>query len=91
MTTIPTRDDVFAIVKKQLLEVMDEVSEDQIDPQRSLTEFGANSLDIVEVVSLSMRELRVKIPRAELALLDNLDELVDTLHAAAVKAAASPA
>ena len=40
---------------------------------------GANSLDIVEVVSATMRELKVKVPRAELSKLENLDGLVDLL------------
>jgi acyl carrier protein len=44
---------------------------------------GANSLDIIEVVSLSMRELKVKVPRAELAKLTNLEGLVDLLYTVA--------
>ncbi len=45
-----------------------------------MKDMGANSLDIVEVVSCSMRELKVKVPRSELAQLQNIDELVDMLH-----------
>ena len=45
-----------------------------------MKDLGANSLDIVEVVSRSMRELKVKVPRAELAKLTNIDGLVDLLY-----------
>jgi acyl carrier protein len=48
---------------------------------------GVNSLDIVEVVSCTMRELRIKVPRAELSKLSNIDGLVDLLHRVAVQRA----
>ena len=73
------RTEVEAIVKKHLLEVVDDLKEDAIDTSRSMKELGANSLDIVEVVSCSMRELKVKVPRAELSKLTNIDGLVDLL------------
>lgn len=73
------RAEVEAIVKKHLLDVVDDLKEDAIDTSRSMKELGANSLDIVEVVSCSMRELKVKVPRAELSKLTNIDGLVDLL------------
>ena len=36
-----------------------------------------DNLDIIEVVSCSMRELNIKIPRAELADIKNIDGLAD--------------
>ena len=51
----------------------------EIDPSQSMKDLGATSLDIVEVVSCSMRELKVKVPRSELNTLKNIDELVDLL------------
>ena len=51
-----------------------------IDPMRSMKDYGANSLDIVEVVSGAMRELKVKVPRTELNKLTNVDGLVGLLH-----------
>jgi len=46
-----------------------------------MKDYGANSLDIVEVVSGAMREMKVKVPRSELNKLTNIDGLVDLLHA----------
>jgi acyl carrier protein len=77
------RADIEAVVKKHLLDVVDDLPEEAIDTSRSMKELGANSLDIVEVVSCAMRELRVKVPRAELAKLTNVDGLVDLLYAVA--------
>jgi len=48
-----------------------------LDPSKPMKDYGANSLDIIEVVSTSMRELNIKIPRAELANITTLDQLAD--------------
>ena len=78
-----TREAVLAVVKKHILDVTEDVSSaDTIDPAVSMKDLGINSLDIVEVVSASMRELKVKVPRSELSKLTNIDGLVDMLHQA---------
>ena len=59
-----TRDTITAVVKKYLCRALDELDPDGIDTGLSMKDLGANSLDIVEVVSSSMRELRVRVPRA---------------------------
>ena len=64
-----TRSDVLATVKKHIMDVAEELTEDNIDPTMSMKELGINSLDIVEVVSCSMRELKIKVPRSELSKL----------------------
>ena len=75
-----TKDQIFAVVKKHIVDTLDDIDEAVIDPVKSMKEIGANSLDIVEIVSSSMRELKVKVPRSELAKLQNIQELVDLLH-----------
>ncbi len=74
------REQVKAVVVKHLVDAVDGLKAEDIDPSRSMKDLGANSLDIVEVVSASMRELKIKIPRSELAKLTNLEGLVDLLH-----------
>jgi polyketide biosynthesis acyl carrier protein len=86
-----TREHVLGVVKKHLMEVVDDLAEDRIDPSRSMKELGANSLDIVEVVSCAMRELKVKVPRSELSKLTNVDGLVDLLHRTATASAPADA
>ena len=81
-----TRDTVLAVVRKHILDVTEDVSSaDTIDPAVSMKDLGINSLDIVEVVSASMRELKVKVPRSELSKLTNIDGLVDMLYQATVE------
>jgi acyl carrier protein len=75
------REQIASVVRKNLMEVVGGLKESDIDMSRSMKEFGANSLDIVEVVSLTMRELKVKVPRSELGKLTNMDGLTDLLYA----------
>jgi acyl carrier protein len=85
-----TRDQIQAVVIKHLCDAVDGLKAEDVDPKRSMKDLGANSLDIVEVVSSSMREIKVKIPRSELAKLTNIEGLVDMLHQVATEKAASP-
>jgi acyl carrier protein len=78
-----TREQVLEVVRRHLVETVEELEGVDIDPSRSMKDLGANSLDMVEVVSCSMRELKVKVPRSALNQLRNVDELVDLLHATA--------
>ena len=82
-----TREDILSVVTKHLVDAVDGLKPETIDPARSMKDLGANSLDIVEVVSSSMRELKVKIPRSELSKLTNVDGLVDLLHQTVVQKA----
>ncbi len=82
-----TKEQVLEIVKGHLLDLLeDELEEEDFDPQKSMKDLGANSLDIVEVVSSTMRDLKVKVPRSELSKLTNVQELVDMLFETANKA-----
>ena len=72
-----TKDEVIDVIKRNIVENLDDVEGQEIDPQKSMKEYGANSLDMIEVVSCSMRELSIKIPRSELAEIATIDELAD--------------
>ncbi len=74
-----TREEVLEVVLRNMVDTVDELEGVEIDPSQSMKDLGANSLDIVEVVSCSMRELKVKVPRSELKTLANIDQLVDLL------------
>ena len=80
-----TREHILSVVAKHLAGAVDGVDAAAIEGSKSMKDYGANSLDIVEVVSSAMRELKVKVPRSEMNKLTNIDGLVDLLHAAANK------
>ena len=67
------RDHVKTVVVKHLVQAVDTLDPNKIDTAMSMKDMGANSLDIVEVVSAAMRELKIKVPRSELTDINNID------------------
>jgi acyl carrier protein len=80
-----SRDEVLDVVRRQTLAVLIDLDPNDFSPARSLRELGARSLDILEIVSASMKTLKIKVPRAELNGISNIDGLVDLLHTHAQK------
>jgi len=75
-----TREEIWDVIKKHLADAVDDLDVASIDTSKSMKDYGANSLDLVEVVSRSMRELKVKVPRAELNQLTDINGLIDLFH-----------
>ena len=84
------RETIFAVIAKHLANAVDGLDASTVDGTQTMKAYGANSLDIVEVVSASMRELKVKIPRSELNKLKDINGLVDLLAETAANAQAAP-
>jgi acyl carrier protein len=74
-----TREHILELVKKHLRDNLEELDDTKFDPAKSMKDMGANSLDIVEVVSCTMRDLKVKVPRSELSKIATVNGLVDLL------------
>jgi len=70
------RDIIVDFVRRTL----PELKYQEIDTRQSMKELGATSIDILEVVSASMRKLNVKVPRDKLGELTCLDDLIQLLH-----------
>ena len=71
------REDILEVVVRHIRLNLDGMDDKEIDPEASMRTLGATSLDIVEIVSCSMRDLRLKIPRTRLADAKNINGLVD--------------
>ena len=70
---------VFEVVKNVISEILPDVQSDLISIEKSLKELGANSIDRMEVVTMSMEELGLKIPLMSFAQVSNIEGLVDVL------------
>jgi polyketide biosynthesis acyl carrier protein len=68
---------IVEVIRGNIIKNIEDINEEDIDLSRSMKDYGANSLDIIEVVSCSMRELNLKIPRSELTEIKSIDELAD--------------
>jgi len=71
------REQILNVVIKNIKLNIDGLEDEDIDPEQSMADYGANSLDIVEIVSCSMRDLKIKAPRTEMANLKNINDLVE--------------
>jgi acyl carrier protein len=78
-----SRDEIFTVVRGHITKIVDGVSPDAVREDVSMRELGADSLQVVEVVSRSMKELRLKVPRTELSRAKNLGDLLDLFEKAA--------
>jgi len=70
---------VFAVVKAKVMEVLPELDPVRITLEQNLTELGANSVDRVEIAMMAMDELGVSVPRVAMAHVVDLRGLVEVL------------
>jgi polyketide biosynthesis acyl carrier protein len=75
-----TKDDIFSVVQNNILHVLVKLTPADIQPQISMRDLGANSIDRADVVVKSMADLGLKIPLIELAGLGSIGELVDLFY-----------
>jgi polyketide biosynthesis acyl carrier protein len=68
--------EVFAVVRSCILQVLPDVDASAIEPPVSMRDLGANSVDRMEVVTMAMEQLKVRIPVAEFADVKNIGQLV---------------
>lgn len=77
MSEKPDKAEVIEIIKRNLKDNLYGVDVDAIEPTSSMRDHGANSLDINEVVSATMRELKIRVPRSELSQIENIEQLAE--------------
>lgn len=75
-----TYDAIFAVLKNKMTEVLDELDVSKVDTQKSMKDYGADSLEMVEIVSRTIKEIKVKAPRTEIMGATNIDGLIKVLE-----------
>ena len=75
------KEHVFEVVKNVIAEILPGVQSELISSEKSLKELGANSIDRMEVLTMSMQELGLKIPLMSFAEVSNIEGLVEVLSA----------
>ncbi len=79
-----SREEMFAVVKSNAQLILEGARNKDIQETNSLRDFGADSLESVEVISRSMKQLNLKVPRAELRKLNNIKDLLDLFERSSV-------
>jgi polyketide biosynthesis acyl carrier protein len=79
-----TRSEIFTVVKTNIRNIVEEAHDHEIEEEMSMSDLGADSLQIVEVISRAMKDLRLRVPRTDLMNARNLKELVDLFERAQI-------
>lgn len=74
------KDDLFQVVKKNALAVLPGIQSEQITMDCQLKDLGANSIDRVEIVTLTLEDTQLEISLVEFGGVSNIRELVDVLY-----------
>ena len=80
-----TKEAIFEIIKRNLQEILPDLEGIIIDPSQSMKDLGANSVDRMDIVIQTKEELGLKFPLHELGGVENLQGLIDFMHAQSVK------
>ena len=78
-----SREEIFEVLKENIVNVIEGTKDITIKESDSMKDYGADSLEMVEVVSRSMKQLKTKVRRTELSKASNLGDLIDMFEAAA--------
>jgi len=76
------KDDIFGLIKEEILSVLPLVNETDIKPEAKLFDLGANSIDRSEIAINCMAKLKVKIDPLTLSKIKNIGELQNALYTA---------
>ena len=71
--------EIFEVVRRKTVEVLPDVAPSAVSLDGRLVDLGANSLDRVDIVTLTMDELGVVVPVAEFGGVSDLRSLVTLL------------
>lgn len=72
-----TREEILKVIKSNLFALAPEMEGKDISNIVSIKELGLDSLEIIEIISRSMKQLQIKIPRPELMQVQSFEGLID--------------
>jgi acyl carrier protein len=71
------RDQIRSIIVAHTRDVVEGLEDAEIDTSKPVAEYGVESLDILEIVGSSAREVGVKVKREDLEGLQSIDDVAD--------------
>ncbi|BCG49553.1 acyl carrier protein, PedN homolog [Candidatus Profftella armatura (Diaphorina cf. continua)] len=74
-----TKNDIFNIIKKNILDTLPKISPNIISYKKKLIDLGANSVDRIEIIIMSMKDLNIKIPLLNFSKVSTIEDLINVL------------
>lgn len=75
-----TQTDILKMIQENLISILPHLNPDDITPNQSMRDLGANSIDRADILVRTMEQLQLKVPLIEFATLSNIGELVDLFY-----------
>lgn len=75
-----TKNKILALIKKNACEVLPELDEDKFQPNVSLRDLGADSVDRAEILNMTLEDMNLHVPRTKFFAPNNIGELCTLLH-----------
>ena len=75
-----TKEKIWEVLMSSILEILPQCSNYDISKQSSLLEMGANSIDRMEIIALTLEHLNINIPLINVAKAENLDDVINILY-----------
>lgn len=75
-----TQDEILSIIIDHTRDVVPELESHEFSPHDRLADLGANSIDRIEIVAMTLSSLSLRIPLVETNTAKNLGELAALLH-----------
>lgn len=70
-----TKQDIIDILRKNIIEIIPELEREELPLNDRLVDLGLNSIDRGELITLTLEELELEVPRVEFVKADTIDEL----------------
>jgi polyketide biosynthesis acyl carrier protein len=75
-----TKERIFQIIRDNIREILPDISLDDVTIDKSLKTLGANSIDRMDILIMTMEALGVKMPLLEFARTSNIQDMVEVLY-----------
>lgn len=75
-----TREKIIEVILKHVKDNIEGVNVTDLDFDKSMKDYGADSLDLVEIVSGTTRDLRLEIDPDDYSKVKSINNLVDLLY-----------
>jgi len=75
-----TKENIFASLKQAVLSTLPFLDETEVIVEASLRDFGANSIDRIDIILQTMESIGLSIPMTAFATVTNIRGIVDVLH-----------
>lgn len=73
------REELLGLLVNNLKKAIPEFADEDLDTSKAYKELGVSSLELVEVVTRTTKELRLNLPFQELAKVRTTDDLADVI------------